>query len=180
MKNPIHVLSLVLLLCFAFGCQNKADQAELETFRAQAKLEEQNKEFVKHYIEELNKGNVDIIHEMNAPEYGFYNPSNSPKPMSREESREFIKEIFKGFPDINWRIEKLFIVGDTAIIWNIVTGTHQGEFQGIPPTGNKIEVSSILMWSLKDGKLAEEREEANMLGLMTQLGMELKPKEVKK
>ena len=50
MKNPLLVVSLVLLLCFTFGCQNKAEKAELEKSGAQAKLEEQNKE--------LNKGNV--------------------------------------------------------------------------------------------------------------------------
>jgi len=38
MKNPILVVSLVLLLCFVFGCQNKAEKAELEKFRAQATL----------------------------------------------------------------------------------------------------------------------------------------------
>jgi steroid delta-isomerase-like uncharacterized protein len=180
MKNPILVVSLVLLLCFAFGCQNKAEKAELEKFRAQAKLEEQTQELVKHDFEEINKGNVEIMNEMYAPEYRFYSPSFNPKPMSREETIEFIKTIFKAFPDVNWRIEKLFVDGDTAIIWNVVTGTHQGEFAGIPATGNKIEVSSILLWRLKDGKVVEEREEADYLGLMQQLGMELKPKEVKK
>src|SRR4030042_1364223 len=114
MKNPILVVSLVLLLCFAFGCQNKAEKIE------------------------------------------------------------FIKMVFKAFPDVNWRIEKWFVVGDTAIIWNVVTGTHQGEFVGIPVTGNKVEVGSILLWKLKDGKITEEREEADMLGLFMQLGMELK------
>jgi steroid delta-isomerase-like uncharacterized protein len=180
MKNPLLVVSLVLLLCFAFGCQNKAEKAELEKFRAEAKLEEQNKEFVKRYVEELNKGNVEVVNEMNAPEYGFYSPSNNPKPMSREEANEFMKTVFRAIPDANWRIEKSFVVGDNAIIWNTFTGTHQGEFQGIPASGNKIEVSSILMWSLKNGKIVEEREEANMLGLMQQLGMELKPKEAEK
>ncbi len=180
MKHRLLVVSLVLLLCFAFGCQNKAEKAELEKFRAQAKVDEQNTEFVKHYFEEMNKGNVEIIIELCAPEYLFYSPSINPKPMSREETIEFLKTVFKAFPDINWRIEKVFVEGDTAVIWNVAAGTHQGEFAGIPATGNRVEVSSILLWRLKDGKVVEEREEADMLGLMQQLGMELKPKEVKK
>jgi len=48
MRNPILVVSLVLLLCFAFGCQNKAEKAELEEFRAQEKVEEQNAETHAH------------------------------------------------------------------------------------------------------------------------------------
>ena len=180
MRNPLLVVSLVLLICFTFGCQNKDEKAELEKFRAQAKVDEQNTEFVKHYFEEMNKGNAEIINELGAPEYLFYSPSINPKPMSREETLGFIKTVYAAFPDVNWRIDRLFVDGDTAIIWNMVTGTHQGEFAGIPATGNKIEVSSILLWKLKDGKLVEEREEADMLGLMMQLGMELKTKEVKK
>ena len=180
MKHPLLIVSLVLLLGFAFGCQNKAEKAELEKFRAQAKVEEQNSELVKHFFGEANKGNAAILNELYAPEYLFYSPSTNSKPMAREEVIEFMKSIFKAFPDFNWRIEKLFVDGDTAIIWNVFTGTHQGEFAGIPATGNKIEVGSILLWKFKDGKIIEEREEADMLGLMQQLGMELKPKEVRK
>jgi len=180
MKKYLCAVPLAVLLCFTFSCQNKAEQAELEKFRTQAKVEEQNKELVKHYFEELNKGNVEVINETCAPEYLFYSPSNNPKPMSREETTGFLKMALRAIPDLNYRIEKLFVVGDTAIIWNIATGTHQGEFQGIPATGNKLEVSSILMWSLKNGKIVEEREEANMLGLMQQLGIELRPKEAEK
>jgi steroid delta-isomerase-like uncharacterized protein len=180
MKNSILVFSLVLLLCFAFGCQTKAEKAELEKFRAQAKAEEQNSKLVKHFFEEANKGNVEILNELYAPEYLFYSPSINLKPMAREDTIEFMKSIFRAFPDFNWRIEKLFVDGDTATIWNVFTGTHQGEFEGIAPTGNRVEVSSILLWRLKDGKIIEERAEADMLGLMQQLGMELKPKEAEK
>jgi len=180
MKKLLCVIPLVLLLCFTISCQSKAEKAELEKFRTQAKLEEQNSELVKHFFEEANKGNVEILNELYAPEYLFYSPSINPKPMAREEMIEFMKTIFRAFPDLNWRIEKLFVDGDMAIIWNVFAGTHQGEFAGIPPTGNRVEVSSILLWRLKDGKIIEEREEADMLGLMQQLGMELKPKEVKK
>lgn len=180
MKNKVLIVSLVLLLCFAFACQNKAAMAELEKFRAQAKLEEQTTEFVKHYFEELNKGKEEILNETCAPEYLFYSPSVNPKPMSREETADLIKMILGAFPDVNWRIEKLFVVGDTAIIWYSFTGTHQGEFAGIPATGNQVKGSSIVLWTLKDGKIIEEREEADILGFMQQLGMELKPKEVRK
>ena len=180
MKEYLSVIPLVLLLWFVVGCQDKAAIAELERFRTQANLEEQTREFVKHCFEELNKGNVEILNELGAPEYLLYSPSTNPKPMSREETIDFGKTLFKAFPDLNWRIENVFVEGDTAIIWNVYTGTHQGEFAGIPATGNRVEVSSILLWRLKDGKVVEEREEADTLGLMQQLGMELKPKEVKK
>jgi len=151
-----------------------------EIYRAQAKVEEQNNEIVKRFFEEFNKGNIEIFNELCTPNYSFYFPSNNPKPMSREEQIEEEKMTLRAIPDLNLRIEKLFAVGDTVIIWGIVTGTHQGEYQGIPPTGNKIEFSNINIMRFKDGKLVEAREEANILGFMQQLGMELKPKTAKK
>ena len=177
MKKLLMVLPLVFLLCFTFACQDKEAMAELEAMKAQTEVEEQNKELVKRYIEEINKGNAEVFQELCAPEYAFYNPSNSPKPMSREETIEFHKMVVRAFPDVNWSIKELFAIGDMVIVWNIVTGTHEGEFQGIPATGNKIEASSILMLRIQNGKIVEEREEADFLGMMMQLGMELKPKE---
>jgi steroid delta-isomerase-like uncharacterized protein len=180
MKNPLLVVSLVLLLCFTFSCQNKGEKAELEKYRAQAKVEEQNKEIVKRFFEEFNKGNMEIFNELCAPDYSFYFPSNNPKPMSREEQIEQEKVNFRNFPDLNLRIDKLFADRDTVIICFIITGTHQGEWAGIPATGNKVEISAIEIYRIENGKIVETRQEANYLGLMEQLGMELKPKEVKK
>jgi steroid delta-isomerase-like uncharacterized protein len=180
MKKLFCVIPLVLLFCFTISCQNKAEKAELEKFRAQAKLEEQNKEIVKRFFEELNKGNIEIMNELYAPEYGWYYSSITLKPMTREETIEFFRMVFKAFPDINWTIQELFPVGDRVIAWIIVRGTHEGEFQGIPATGNKVEFSSFDMFRIQNGKIVEEREETDMLGVYQQLGMELKPKEVKK
>jgi predicted ester cyclase len=51
---------------------------------------------------------------------------------------------------------------------------------GIPATGNEIECSGMLISHFKNGKVVEQREDFDMLGLMMQLGMELKPKEEEK
>ena len=58
--------------------------------------------------------------------------------------------------------------------------THEGELLGIPTTGNKLEFSSTIIIKIEDGKVVEEREDADMLGFMMQLGMELKLKEGEK
>jgi len=180
MKKLLYVVPLVLLLCFTIACQNKAEKAELEKFRAQTKVEEQNIEIVKRFFEEFNKGNTEIFNELCAPDYGFYSPSNNPKPMSREEQIEAEKMNFRTIPDLNLRIDKLFADGDTVIVWFIITGTHQGEWEGIPATGNKLEIRAIEIYRIENGKIVETRQEADYLGLMQQLGMELKPIEAKK
>ena len=67
------VIPLVLLLCLTFACQDKEAIAELEAMKAQAAVEEQNKELVKGLLEELNNGNAEIWKELCAPEFEYYN-----------------------------------------------------------------------------------------------------------
>jgi predicted ester cyclase len=61
-----------------------------------------------------------------------------------------------------------------------MSGTHQGEFLGFPPTGNKLKGTGILVFCIKNGKVVELREEFDSVGLLQQLGMELKPIAAKK
>lgn len=180
MKNPLLVVSLVLVLCFVFGCQNKAEKAELEKFRTQAKIEEQNKALVKRLIDELNRGNAEIVKELYAPDLKSYSPSGSTTPTSQNESFELTKAYFNAFPDLNQTIEELVASGEKVAVRFIARGTHKGDFQGIPATGNKMELSGIVILHIKDGKIIEERQDTDSLGFMMQLGMELKPKEIKK
>ena len=180
MKKIIIILPLALILCFMVGCQDKEAMAELEEFRAQAALEEQNKEIVKRLYEEFNKGNVEIVMELCASDYSFYYPSNSPNPMSREATVEALKDFYRAFPDLNWSIEELIAAGDKVITRVSMSGTHEGEYQGISATGNKVENSAIFITRIENGMIVEDREEDYALGVMMQLGMELKPKEAEK
>jgi steroid delta-isomerase-like uncharacterized protein len=179
MKKLLLILPLALILCFMVACQDKAAMAELEEFKAQAALEEQNKQLVKHEWELYSKGEFEAFKELFAPEYVYYSPSAAPKPVSIEESIEFGKMIFKAFPDSSWTIEELFAEGNTVVTRWIWKGTHEGEFMGIPPTGNKAEIGGIGITRIENGKIVEEREDYDGLGMMQQLGMELKPKEEK-
>jgi len=180
MRKLLFVIPLAVLLCFTFACQNKAEKAELEKFRAQAKVEEQNKASVKHFFQEMNKGNIEIIREMCAPEYVFYYPSGVNEPISLEEIMDIFKVNFRGFPDLNFEVHEIFAKEDKVVCRYTATGTHSGDWYDLPASGNKIKATVIVIWKMKDGKCIESREESDMLGLMQQLGMELKPKEVKK
>ena len=180
MKKLIMILPLALILCFMVGCQDKEAMAELEQFKAQAAVEEQNKEVVKGYIEEMNKGNTEAVKEFFAPDFAHYIPSNNPKPMSLEEAEESLKPIFEAFPDFVWNIEDIIATGDKVIVRFVFRGTHEGEFMGIPPTGKKVEVGGIGISRIENGKIVEDWEDADVFGWMMQLGMELKPKEGEK
>jgi len=180
MKKLLCVIPLAVLLCFAFACQNKAEKAELEKFRAQAKLEEQNIELIKKLFGELSNRNAEIFYELYAPDSKYYFPSRITTPISRDDEAAQAKMFFTAFPDVTSEVADIFAVKDLTIARTIVRGTHQAEMEGIPGTGNKVEFSALLVFRIKDGKVVEEFEEADMLGFMQQLGMELKPKEAEK
>jgi steroid delta-isomerase-like uncharacterized protein len=180
MKKYLSVIPLVLLLCFVVGCQDKAAMAELEEFKAQAAVEEQNKKIVKHEFELWDKGDFEALEEVLAPEHVTYSPSANPKPLFLDDSKELGRMIFKAFPDSSFTIEESFAAGDRVVTRWIYKGTHEGEFMGIPPTGNKVEIGGITIARMENGKNVETWEDYDMLGWMQQLGMELKPKETGK
>ena len=179
MKKLSIILPLSLILCFMVGCQEKAAMAELEEFRAQAALVKQNKELAYKWLEAWNNGGFETFKELLARDFVLYYPSRSTKPLSQEETIEIGKMLQKAFPDINWSMEELIATEDKVVFRLIERGTHEGEFQGIPATGNKHEMSAIWISRIENGKIVEQREDFDMLGLYQQLGMELKPKEEK-
>ena len=179
MKKLFVILPLALILCFVVGCQDKEAMAELEEFRAQAEIEKQNEALYRGIIEEINKGNSEYFNEFYSPDSLYYFPSNNPKPLSREESQEFVKGFFQAFPDLNFSIEELHAVEDRIIARLILRGTNKGDWRGIPATGNKFEMSSTFIVRIENGKVVEEREDFDQLGFLQQLGWELKLKEEK-
>jgi steroid delta-isomerase-like uncharacterized protein len=154
--------------------------AELEKFKTQAKVEEQNVAVVNRVFDELNKKNAEYFMDVYAPGYVYFYPSGTSKSMSREEVIEEMRMIWSAFPDCTWNIEELVAVGDVVVSRTTVRGTHKGTFINIPATGNKFELNLINMSRVKNGKIVEEREDYDSLSLMQQLGMELKPIAAKK
>ena len=180
-KGSVLVLSgLVLCLCFSIACQDKAAMAELEKFRAQAAVEQQNIALVTKVFDELNKKNTEVYQELYAPDYGWHFPSNNPKGLTREEEEGFSKMLWAGFPDMSYDLKEVVARGDKVMVRFITGGTHSGEYQGLPPTGKRVEASGMWIGQVIDGKIVNAKEDFDVLGWMQQLGMELRPKEVKK
>ncbi len=180
MKKLFMILPLVLILCFMVGCQDKEAMAELEEYKIQADLEERNEAMYRRFIEELNKGNLDIFEELLAPGFVCYSPSGKKQPLSREEWIEGMKDVLKALPDLQYDITAIFADNDIVVASTLGSATHNGEYMGLPPSGNRIsDVSAIVIIQFEDGKLIKEWAVVDNLSLMQQLGMELKPKEKK-
>ena len=180
MKTLFCVIPLVCLLCFAFGCQDKAAMAELEAFKAQAAVEEQNIELAKNVHLAWTKKDYELIRASCAPDMVYYSPSNEKQMDNIDEFIEFAEGFLASFPNYEIRIEESAAKGDVVALRAVVTGIHGGNFMGIPATGNRIEFGQMLFFRVENGKIVEMREDFDNLGMMQQLGMELKPKEAGK
>ncbi len=79
--------------------------------------------------------------------------------------------VYQNGVDGHWGIEEIFSVDDRVVVRWTGTGTHNGEINGIPPTGKRIRVDAITIHQLRDGKIAETWEVWDTLGFLQQLGV---------
>ena len=91
-------------------------------------------------------------------------------PLDAEGHRQFSQAMVTAFPDLDRRIEDLFADGDRVAVRWTATGTHTGDFMGIPPSGTTATSSGITIFRIADGRIVEEWGHSDMLGLLQQLG----------
>ena len=106
--------------------------------------------------------------ELCAPGYTMHVPSFPP--MDRASHAELGKAFYAAFPDLRQTIEDAFATDEQAALRFTITGTHQGELMGMPPTGKHIAISAIAMFRIVEGKVVELHEIFDQMGMMQQIG----------
>jgi steroid delta-isomerase-like uncharacterized protein len=90
----------------------------------------------------------------------------------KEGTLDYFRALIEAFPDLSMTVEDLVADGDKAVARVRVTGTHRGDFMGIPPTGAAGDIQLIdIMRFDADGQVCEHWGVADMLSLMEQLGV---------
>lgn len=79
--------------------------------------------------------------------------------------------LLRAFPDLHIEVEDMIAEGDKIVFRNTVTGTHRGEYMGVPPTGRFITYREIMIARFVDGRIAETWGIVDVLAQMKQLGM---------
>ena len=91
-----------------------------------------------------------------------------------------LKDVLRGmraaFPDMHWTVEEQIAEGDKVATRFEWTGTHRGEFLGVPATERAVKVWGVVIDRLEGGKIKDTRIIMDSLGLMTQLGVFPPPK----
>jgi len=91
---------------------------------------------------------------------------------TKEGTLDFFRTLLTAFPDLRMDVDDLITAGDKAVARVTVTGAHQGEFLGVPPTGVRVDFQLIdIMRFDAAGLVCEHWGVADMLSLMQQLGV---------
>jgi predicted ester cyclase len=87
-----------------------------------------------------------------------------------EAAKQEAADFRGGFPDVVSTIEDLIVEGDKVVARWRSWATHQGDYMGIPPTGNEVEFTGISIYRIEGGKIAQSWNIEDQLGLMRQIG----------
>ena len=172
--KKIILLLLAIVFCIA-GCENPEMVAEIDKYKAQESLEIKNMEVIHHFYEALDKREFDSAFNFIMADAKLY--SGGFEPLSVEDMKPVIPMWYSAFPDYVHSVQEM-IANDNQVYARIIyTGTHSGDFFGVPATNNNIKYLGFHSFTLENGKITEAWVLEDMLMLWEQLGMELKMKE---
>ncbi len=132
---------------------------------------EQNKALVHQLVEEvINQGNASMVDELLAPDFVEREDLPPGMPRDREALKQLTTMLHSAFPDFKATIDDIVAEGDKVVIRQTWSGTHKGEFMGVPPTGKSVSFGVIDIIRMAGGKCVEHWGQMDNMGLMQQLG----------
>lgn len=133
-------------------------------------VQETNKDIVRRLVETgVAEEDFDIIREIVADDYVRHDDSGLYESEGPEAFNEIQEAIGEGFPDFELEVGEMIAEGDLVAFQGTMTGTHDGSFMGVEPTGRSISIRGNAMHRVVDGKVVETWATWDTLGLMQQL-----------
>ncbi|SER81228.1 ester cyclase [Natrinema salaciae] len=117
-----------------------------------------------------NEGNVDAIDDLLAEDFVQHSPWEPSELRGRDEFKRQIRDFHAAFPDLHGTVDDIVAEGDTVANRFTMHATHRGEFMGVEPTGNEIELVGTIFARVEDGRIAERWVVDHVLGFLEQLG----------
>jgi steroid delta-isomerase-like uncharacterized protein len=129
---------------------------------------EDNKAAARRFYEEVINGrDLDVIDELvtsDTVDHTFSSPGV-------EATKQFFSMLHQAFPDLHAEVHDVIAEGDLVAARVTNSGTHQGDFVGIPATGRQARVTGVDFFRMRDGKQAEHWGGPDMASLLQQLGV---------
>ena len=130
---------------------------------------EQNKAIARRFFEIWNAGTPEELDSCLAANYVIHNPLPGVS-QDLKGIKQWQMMVSAAFPDIHFSVEQQVAEGDLVSTRWKATGTHSGEFMGVPAQHKSIEVTGMTHNRIADGKSVESWGEWDTMGMMQQLG----------
>lgn len=131
---------------------------------------EANKKIARQSIEAQSKGDYDSLEKItDTKKFKLHFPGFKTS-LNYGESVKVGKDYNTAFPDIKVSIENQIAEGDYVVTKLTYQGTNKGEFQGISASGKKVKTTGMNLQRIVNGKILEEWDEFDALGMMQQIG----------
>ena len=129
-----------------------------------------NKELVGSFFRAIDSGDLAALDNVCAPAYVLHFPG-TPGPLNLDNTKGLFGGFIAGFANLRHKIDHAVAEDDAVAVRLTIMGTHQGELNGIPPTGKDVAMTSLNIFHLRDGKIVEQWVEYDALGMLAQLGV---------
>lgn len=133
-------------------------------------MSQENKALVQGLHESIGNGDVNAINRIYSAD-AIYHGTGDMANADKDMFMQFISAVLEAFPGLKVTQEQVLADGDKVTYVNTYSGTHKGEFMGIPATGKEMSVRSIGIARILGGQIVEEWENFDELGMMQQLGI---------
>lgn len=135
-------------------------------------MSEENKAVVRRFYDEVvNGGDLDKIDELCSPDLVEHEQVPGFEGSGREIVRAWFSMFRGAFPDLHADVKQLVAEGDLVAAFATFSGTHQGEFMGIPPTGKQITLPLVDLVRFRDGVAVEHWGVSDSGAMLQQLGV---------
>jgi steroid delta-isomerase-like uncharacterized protein len=136
-----------------------------------AEIKEEVTSVVLAFVECGNRGDLQGAADLHGDDLVFHMPGMPA--MNKPAWEQFNQQWFGAFPDLHIEVDPstMTVQEDRAAGYYTLTGTHTGDFMGIPATGRRISVTGVNLFRVRDGKIVEEWVSNDSLGMMQQLGL---------
>lgn len=134
-----------------------------------ADLTQQNKQLLANFANDVFvKKDLTNLNQYLREDYIQHNPL---VPQGLSGFQNFFADWFKAVPDWDYRLEKIVAEGDTVWVYGAYSGTHKGNWLGIPATGKHYSIHAVDIFRIENGKLAEHWDVFDTYSLFKQLGV---------
>ena len=135
-------------------------------------MSEENKALARREVEEIfTQGKLDVAEEIYASDFVDHDLVLPREMHGPEEMKEYVGMYRSAFPDLKVTLEDQVAEGDRVVNRWTAQGTHLGEYMGIAPTGKEVRFAGMHICRIaQEGKIAENWEVYDLMGLMRQIG----------